>query len=537
MAKLMMLISLFFGVFADLRAQVDGADFDKKNYVNPIIHADYSDPDIIRVGSDFYMTASSFNCVPGLPVLHSTDLVHWELINHAVKRVIPDSFFSRVQHGNGIWAPALRFHEGYFYIFWGDPDFGIFMTKTQDPYGEWTLPHLVQKGSGWIDPCPLWDSDGKAYLVHAFAGSRAEIKSVLIVHEMEPDGSALKGEGILVYDGHDYHTTIEGPKFYKRGGYYYIFAPAGGVATGWQTVLRAPSVFGPYEIKTVMEQGSTAVNGPHQGGWVELASGESWFVHFQDKGVYGRVVHLQPMVWEDDWCVIGEDPDGDGVGTPVLSYRRPALPMQVQPGTSVTADSFQSIRMGLQWQWHSNPEPTWGFLRGPVGKLRLYAVELPEGGENLWQAGNLLLQKFPAPSFQVTTRVEFFGATRNDPSEKAGLLVMGMDYAYLAICVESGERRLQQVVCRNADAGGEEEVLAEVPLAAGPVFFRVDVEEGGACRFSYSQEGNHFEPVGATFFAREGKWIGAKVGLFALREGATNDAGYADFDWFRVDAD
>ena len=127
-------------------------------YKNPVIWADYSDPDVIRTGNDFYMTASSFNCVPALPVLHSTDLVNWELINHAVKR-FPDSYYDIVQHGNGVWAPSLRFHDGWYYIYWGDPDRGIYMVRAQDPYGDWSAPVLVKKAAGNIDPCPLWDDD------------------------------------------------------------------------------------------------------------------------------------------------------------------------------------------------------------------------------------------------------------------------------------------------------------------------------------------------------------------------------------------
>jgi beta-xylosidase len=273
---------IFFTGF-HLNAQAWQADQGDGTYRNPVIYADYSDPDVIRVGSDFYMVSSSFNCVPGLPVLHSRDMVNWKIINHVFDRMPPEEVFSKVQHGGGAWAPALRYHRGKYYVFFGDPDHGIYMSSTEDPAGEWTPLKLVHKAKGWIDPCSLWDDDGNAYLVHAFAGSRSGIKSVLAVHRMAPDGSSLTGEGVLVYDGHDVNPTIEGPKFYKRNGYYYIFAPAGGVKPGWQTVLRSKDPFGPYEIRTVMHQGPTDINGPHQGGWVELENGESWFLHFQDR--------------------------------------------------------------------------------------------------------------------------------------------------------------------------------------------------------------------------------------------------------------
>ncbi len=236
------------------------ADNGDGTYRNPVLHADYSDPDVIRVGNDYYMTASSFNCVPGLPILHSRDLVNWKLIGHALHRLVPEEEFSMPQHGKGVWAPSIRFHNNEFYIYFPDPDHGIYLTKASNPAGPWSEPLLVAGGKGLIDPSPLWDDDGQAYLVYAFAGSRAGIKSVLMVDRMEPDGTRLYGQPVMVFDGSRDHPTVEGPKFYKRNGWYYIFAPAGGVTNGWQLVLRSRDVFGPYEAKTVMAQG----NFPHQ---------------------------------------------------------------------------------------------------------------------------------------------------------------------------------------------------------------------------------------------------------------------------------
>lgn len=273
-------------------------------YQNPIIYADYSDPDIIAVHDEFYMVSSSFNHMPGLPLLHSRDLVNWTIINHVVPSFDCPGY-DRVQHGKGIWAPSLRYHDGKFWVFFSTPDEGIFMCQSANPFGKWTVPHLVQAAKGWIDPCPYWDEDGQAYLVHAFAFSRSGRKHLLQLFRMAPDGTRLLDEGRIIIDGTVDHPTLEGPKMYKRDGYYYIFAPAGGVENGWQSVFRARSIDGPYEDKIVLHQGGTDVNGPHQGGYVELESSESWFVHFQDKGAYGRIVHLQPMRWVDDWPVMG----------------------------------------------------------------------------------------------------------------------------------------------------------------------------------------------------------------------------------------
>ena len=342
------------------------ADNGDGTYKNPVLHADYSDPDAIRVGTDYYMTASSFNCIPGLPILHSKDLVNWDLIGYALHKQPPFDVYDKPQHGNGVWAPCIRYHDGEYYIFYPDPDYGIYMVKAENPEGPWSDPLLVKAGKGLIDPSPLWDDDGNAYLVHAFAGSRAGVKSLLMVSRMKPDGTGLIGNDVVVYDGHKDDPTVEGPKFYKRHGYYYIFAPAGGVSTGWQIVLRSKNVFGPYERKVVMKQGSTNINGPHQGAWVDTPGGQNWFLHFQEKEAYGRDVLLEPMAWKNDWPVIGVDKNGNGIGEPVLTWKKPDVGRTYPIVTPPESDEFNDPTLGLQWQWHANPKITWGF---PSGRL------------------------------------------------------------------------------------------------------------------------------------------------------------------------
>jgi beta-xylosidase len=508
------------------------ADRGDGTYRNPVIHADFSDPDAVRVGEDFYMTASSFNAAPGLPVLHSKDLVNWSVVGYAFRRQPPYEVFDRPQHGGGVWAPSIRHHNGEFYIFYPDPDRGIYMTKAKDAAGPWSEPLLIKEAKGWIDPCPLWDEDGRAYLVSALAASRSGVKSILVVSRMSPDGTRLLDDGVMVFDGHDQDPTLEGPKFYKRGGYYYIFAPAGGVPTGWQLALRSKSVFGPYERRVVLAQGRSPVNGPHQGAWVETQTGESWFLHFQDKGPYGRVVHLQPMRWINDWPVMGADADGDGAGEPVLTHRKPNVGRSWPVATPPDSDEFDAAGLGLQWQWHANPQPNWAFPAGPLGFLRVFNTPLAEGHRNLWEVPNLLLQKFPAPEFTVTTKLTF---TARAEGEKTGLLVMGADYAYISVRNTAGGLVVSQTVCKDADKGGAEKEGAAVPFKGNTVYLRVKVSNDAACEFGYSADGKTFTPVGERFKAREGRWIGARVGLFASRAGAAREYGYSDFDWFRFE--
>jgi beta-xylosidase len=508
------------------------ADKGDGTYKNPVIHADYSDPDVIRVGDDFYLTASSFDAVPGLPILHSKDLVNWQLIGHVFSQQPPADVYRRTQHGNGAWAPAIRYHGGEFLIYYPDPDYGIYVVKAKDPAGPWSAPLLIKEAKGWIDPCPLWDDNGNAYLVSAMAGSRSGIKSILIVSRMSADGMKLLDDGAMVFDGHDRHPTVEGPKFYKRNGYYYIFAPAGGVTSGWQLVLRSRNVYGPYESKIVMAQGKTEINGPHQGAWVETQSGESWFMHFQDKGPYGRVVHLQPMKWVNDWPVIGVDHDGSGQGEPVASFRKPNVGRTWPIVTPADSDEFNDSRLGLQWQWQANPQPNWMFPAPTMGFLRLFNTLLPEDFHNFWDVPNLLLQKFPASEFTATTKVTF---TPHADQEQTGLIIMGLDYSYLSVRKTPDGLVLSQTTCRDADKLGPEKQLASAAIAGNAVYLRVRVSKNAVSQFSYSMDGISFTPVGESFTARQGRWIGAKIGIFAVGPRRSGETGYADFDWFRVE--
>jgi beta-xylosidase len=487
-------------------------------YRNPVLYADYSDPDVIRHGEDFYLTASSFNCTPGLPVLHSRDLVNWTILGHALKNV-PGERYGKVQHGCGVWAPSLRFHAGKFWIFFASPDEGIYVVTAQHPAGPWSAPHLVQAGKGLIDPCPLWDDDGQAYLVHAYAHSRSGIKHQLRVCPMTPDGSRLLGEGKIVFHEPERQHTLEGPKFLKRDGWYYILAPAGGVATGWQTVLRSRHIYGPYEDKIVLEQGRTPINGPHQGALVDTAQGEWWFLHFQDAGLYGRIVHLQPVEWRDGWPLMGRDQDGNGIGEPVAQFPKPRVTGPAPALIPQTNDEFTSSRLGLQWQWQANHADDWLALTARPGWLRLFGQPLPAGG--LAQYPALLLQKFPARSFSLETQVEL--SPRRETCE-AGLVLTGATHAALAL------RRQNQTVVVLFRQDGHEHVLGVLPGAGAKL--RVQVADGGGCAFSLVSDHAIKMVAPGVVQAGAGKWIGAKVGLYCTAP-ALSDGAFADFDYFR----
>ena len=545
MKRLVLIAALFMGVATASAQTVWTPDLGNGQYKNPVLYADYSDPDVIRVGDDYWMTASSFNCAPGLPILHSTDLVNWEIVNYVFLNQPPYDWFNEPRHGDGVWAPCIRYHDGWYYIYWGDPDRGVLMSKAEDPRGEWTTPHLVKAAKGIIDTSPLWDEDGKAYLVHGWAGSRAGFKSVLSVSEMSLDGERLIGPDVMIFDGHGEHPTIEGPKFYKRNGWYYIFAPAGGVKTGWQVVLRSRSPYGPYEIKTVLEQGSTMIPGPHQGGWVEDVKGDCWFLHFVDMYAYGRVCHLQPMQWTaDDWCTMGIDYDKNGIGEPVLTHKKPASRLRSAVRTPVDSDEFESKDLGLQWQWHANPQLHWGFTYPSAGIFRMYCRKVDGLYPNLGGNGNLLLQKVNAPNYTATAKLTFHPSYEGD---RAGLVMMGHDYATIGLKFVDGKIVIEQSRCLEAmRKSNPEEVLASLPYQESGepvvVYLRCQIKQEWKkgeqprmfCRFAYSTDGKRFKELGEQFEAQAGHWIGAKIGFYADAEIHKNDGGWSDIDWFRV---
>ncbi len=525
------------------------SDLQDGTYRNPVLYADYSDPDVIRVGGDFFMVASSFSFMPGLPVLHSKDLVNWRVISYAVQR-LPFPNYDQPEYGKGVWAPSIRFHDNWFRVFFSTPDEGIFMTTSADPFKGWEPLTHVKQTRGWIDPCPFWDDDGKAWLVNAFAKSRIGFKSILHLSPMKPDGTALLDEGVYIFDGTLKHPTIEGPKMYKRNGFYYIFAPAGGVKSGWQTVLRSTSIHGPYEDKIVLHQGGTDINGPHQGGWVDTEAGGHWFIHFQDRDAYGRITHLQPMRWVDDWPFIGEELIEDGIGEPIQRYKKPVevqCPVQVPE----TSDNFEGEHLGMQWQWNANPQPCWFSLKERQGFLRLYNgnwsnVEKPL----LYHTPNMLTQLFQGPAFSACVKLQFFPAQTGD---MAGLAVLGNEYA--AVVIERASKGNRIVFLQGAVDEGvetrEELGEAEGALPArnrcsdnrgemgfesdNTIFFRVTVHEGGFCTFSYSFDGECFIEVKHSFVAVPGAWVGARIGIFARNVQTANSFGHADFDWFRVE--
>ncbi len=500
-------------------------------YRNPVLYGDFSDPDVVRVGDDFYMVASSFTYLPGVPLLHSKDLVHWEIINHCVSR-LPFEKYDRPSHGSGTWAPSIRFHEGMFYVFVPLVDEGILVARSADPYGEFEL-NMICSSKGWIDSCPFWDDDGRAYMVFAYARSRCGIKHRLALVEMDPLCNRLIGEPRVIFDGEQVAPTTEGPKMYKYNGFYYILMPSGGVATGWQSALRARCIEGPYEYRVVMHQGCTDVNGPHQGGWVDTLDGKHWFVHFQDVIELGRIIHVQPMCFVNDWPFIGSDLDGDGIGEPVKEW---SLPVENQPAYEIAqSDWFDGERLGLQWQWQANPREEFYSLKGHEG-IRLYCL-CNEGRENLlWYGANVMTQIPQHQAFSVVAKVRLEGREMGD---MASLGMVGHTYGYLGLKMtdEGPGLALYTGKVLNKEFEGEavETLAAFCPYEGDRVFLRMELFKEKRYQFSWSSDGIRYHLIGEPVVLERATWTGAKLCLWACNRENVSSEGYGEFEFVEIE--
>ena len=501
-------------------------------YSNPVIYADYSDPDPVRVGDDFYMVASSFTYVPGVPILHSKDLVHWEIINYAVRK-LPFEKYRKPSHGSGTWAPSIRYRDGEFFIFIPLVDEGIMVARSRDIRGEFEL-NMLTHTKGWIDPCPIWDTDGRTYMVFAFAFSRSGKKHKLALIETDNDFRRTIGDYSIIFDGSVMAPTAEGPKAYYRGGYHYIMFPAGGVATGWQCCIRSKDVHGPYEYRTVMRRGLSNVNGPHQGGWVTAPDGSDWFVHFQDVIELGRITHLQPMCFTSDgWPVIGVDRDGDGIGEPVDEWN---LPVEGAPHYSIAiSDEFDGDALSLQWQWQANPDESFFSLTERRGYLRMNCILNDERENLIWYAPNALTQIPQSDHFTAEACLELNAAEDGD---FGGIGMIGHQYGFIGLERNNGSMLLK--VIKGTVTGityeGEavEEDILSLPFASDRVYLRIELRKDKNYFLSYSADGGHYTTVDHIFPLERATWTGAKLSIWAgNRENRTSE-GSADFDYFRL---
>jgi beta-xylosidase len=474
------------------KMKINWGDMGDGTYRNPVLMADYSDPDLIVVGDDFYLIASDFHYI-GMQILHSGDLVNWEIIGQVFNRLPISPLYDTLErYGRGIWAPSLRYHNGYFWIYVCTPDEGLLMYKSKNPAGPWDEVTVVHSVARWEDPCPFWDDDGKAYLVHSLLGA-----CPLILHQMNPEGTKLLDEGKEIHRG----SGTEGPKMFKRNGYYYISSPEHGVSDGCQVVLRSKNIYGPYERREVLPDGS-----PHQGGLVELKSGESWFIGFKYSGHLGRICHLEPVFWgADDWPVFGDK------GRPVLNWKKPDVGKTFPIQKPQTNDEFEESSLSLIWQWNHNPVNTHWSLTDHPGFLRLKSMP----ANSIKEARNTLTQRIWDDYGYIEVKMDAAGMTQN---QKAGILFLSSENFFEIGVVKKNDTFFL------AYPNSKEEIILKT---SGPVWFK-GIYEGNIARLYYSTDGKKYHETKEHYYLSFGYWKGARVGIFCYGSGS----GYSDFDYF-----
>lgn len=497
------------------------ADNGDGTFTNPLMWGDWPDPDVIRVGDDFYMVSTSMHLVPGCPVATSKDLVNWKMISYAVDRYDEDPRYD-MKGGqlylNGAWASSIKHNNGKFYVAfctpdgWGREKGHFSVCEADKPEGPWkrtVFPEYL------YDPGLFFDDNGKVYVAHG--------QHDIHITELNADVKSVKGKPVKVWDkGFKDSKTLgggfgmEGAHMYKINGKYYILCPAGGTQ-GWQVCLRSDNIYGPYEHKVVMDDDSSYPgNGLHQGGMVQLKNGDWWFIIMQDRGAIGRVPCLQPVKWVDGWPMLGVN------GKDSITYAKPAVKGKSPITAPATTDEFGGKQLGLQWQWNHNPDNTKWSLKERPGYMRLKA----SAAQDLKSARNTLTQRVQGPSSEATVEMDVSGLKDGNT---AGFGIFQSPYAYVAVQQEGNTRK---IVMNN---NGKIEETAVDNFTGKTLWIRTRVtDKDFTARFYYSTDGKDFLPIGSTLQMGLGyPWTANRFALLNFSTKEEGQDGYADFNWFR----
>ena len=341
---------------------------------------------------------------------------------------------------------------------------------------------------------------------------------------MSADGARLLDDGKKVYEG----PVAEGTKLFKKDGYYYISIPEGGVGSGWQTVMRSKNIYGPYESKRVLEMGVTKVNGPHQGALVDTPEGEWWFYHFQSADPQGRVVHLQPVVWEDGFPVIGTDYDKNGIGEPMKVCKKPAVKCDVTPHAPHASDDFSSDKLAVQWQFNHNPaNENWSLTSRP-GWLEIKALK----AESVRDSRNQFTQKTMGYKGEAVIRMDYSAMTEG---QRAGLECIGNKFCGAGVLMQKDGGTLTPVVYYENE--GQIKLIKTIEKAGDPVIYVKLVIDAlnNKHQFSYSLDGQNYLECGDSFQEGSRDWKGSRVGLYSYN--TKEEGGSAWFDSFEYKFD
>lgn len=487
-------------------------------FVNPILPADYSDIDCIRVGDDFYAISSTFQYSPGMVILHSTDLVNWRIVSHAiddVTQISPELNWDKMnRYGRGVWAGAIRHHAGRFWIYFGTPDEGFFVTSAPSITGPWDKLTHIMKEKGWDDCCPFWDDDGQGYFVCTHFADGYKIH----LFKLTPDN-----KGLVPDSGKVIHQSkgSEANKLYKFDGMYYHFfsevKPEGRVTM----MARSKTIDGPREVRQLNHVNSKVDREPNQGGFVQLPEGKWWFLTHQGSGAWeGRTMCLLPVEWREGWPIIGK-PGPDGIGNMVWRSDKP-IPASAKIWPAMS-DAFDGQQLALQWEWNYQPRADKWSLAARPGFLRLSAVKPIKPGD-LLKAGNTLTQRiFRSASGVATLKLDIAGLA---PGQRAGLCHLSQNYSMLAI-EQRGDKRLISVQTRRGPQ--QEAALPEGNI----VWLRTTWHYDGSSQYSWSADGAHFTDIGDKNALTWSHYRGDRLGIFSFNDEA--DAGHVDVDSFECE--
>jgi beta-xylosidase len=508
-------------------AQKMHSDNGNGTFTNPVIAADFPDPDVILVGDSYYMVTTTMFIFPGVTVLKSHDLVNWEYCSNAVPRFDFHKCYDLDgcnRYGHGQWATSIKYNNGKFYLLFITLNEGGFICSASKAEGPWEIKHLPK---GFYDPGLFFDDDGKIYVAHGY--------NKINITELDTNFAA-KSDDVLVFTG-DIRPGIEGTHVYKINGYYYLYCTYGG-GDGFQVALRSKNIFGPYEEKIVIRDTTKGSNfGIHQGALIKTQTGEWWTMLFVDSGPFGRFPSLQPVTWQDGWPMVGIN------GKAVLTYRKPNVGKEYPITTLPASDEFENNWLGMQWGWNHNPEPTkWSLTENP-GCLRLKTTTIVDSLQN---ARNTLTQRMFAyysdtSVSTATTKMDFGNMKEGDI---AGLAVFQDPYAYIGIKKVNG--KIFIVMVNNGEAIDSTEVIGStIYLRASAIYgsgasyyYSKEAAPGtGTASFSYSNDNQSFVKIGNELNMK----FNLKVftgNKFCLFNYATKElGGYVDFDWFRTEAD
>ena len=501
-------------IWGDWPAWGDAGD---GTYHNPVLPSDYSDIDCIRVGADYYAISSTFQFSPGVVILHSRDLVNWTILGHVVSdltQIGPAMNWDQMnRYGKGVWAGAIRFHDNKYWVYFGTPDEGYFMSTAATPGGPWAPLHQVFAGPGWDDCCPFWDVDGQGYLV----GSSFRGGYQIHLWKLTPDGRDLVADS-----DHVIHQSkgSEANKLYKINGFYYhLFSE---VQSEGRVVMmeRAKTIFGPYNESKQLNHAEKQFKEPNQGGLVQTEKGDwYWFTHHGTGDWAGRIDSLLPVTWVDGWPIIGTV-GADGIGRMAWSGKKPVAGTPIL--TPQSSDDFAETTLPPQWEWNYQPRADqWSLTENP-GSLRLHAFK-PIQPNALLKAGNTLTQRvFETASNEVTLKLDLSGMS---DGQKAGLCHFSKNYSFLGVRQDGTALTLEYNNNGRVTAG---------PVVAGKtLWLKSTWGADGRSQYSYSEDGRTFTNFGEPYQLAWGNYRGDRIGIFCFNDKA--DAGYVDVDFLHYD--